>query len=81
MDAKYRVTIEFELIDSYTDADKNPVFRTAILLGGILASDAEGYSKKESHQSASKKALDRLRNDQRFREQVLATVTTLPPNS
>ena len=78
---KYRVTIEFELIDSYTDADKNPVFRTAILLGGILASDAEGYSKKESHQSASKKALDRLRNDQRFREQVLATVTTLPPNS
>ena len=70
---KYRVTIEFELIDSYADADKNPVFRTAILLGGIFASDAEGYSKKESHQAASKKALERLHHDQQFREQVLST--------
>lgn len=70
---KYRVTIEFELIDSYNDADKNPVFKTAIMLGGIYASAAEGYSKKESHQAASKMAMDRLQNDQRFREQVLAT--------
>ena len=70
---KYRVSIEFELIDSYTDNDKNPVFRTAILLGGIFAGDAEGYSKKESHQSASKKALQRLQQDQDFREQVLST--------
>jgi ribonuclease-3 len=70
---KYRVTIEFELVDSYTDQDKNPVFRTAVILGGIYASDAVGYSKKESHQSASKKALERLRQDQQFCEQVLAT--------
>lgn len=73
---KYRVTIEFELVDSYTDADKNPVFRTAVILGGIYASDAEGYSKKESHQSASRKALERLHQDQHFREQVLSTATT-----
>ena len=73
---KFRVTIEFELVDSYTDADKNPVFRTAILLGGIYASDAEGYSKKESHQSASKKALERLQHDQAFCEQVLATAAS-----
>ena len=70
---KYRITIEFELVDSYSDADKNPVFRTAVILGGIYASDAVGYSKKESHQSASKKALDRLQNDQAFCEQVLST--------
>lgn len=70
---KYRVTIEFELVDSYTDADKNPVFRTAVILGGIYASDAIGYSKKESHQSASRKALERLRHDQQFCEQVLST--------
>lgn len=72
---KYRVSIEFELVDSHTDADKNPVFRTAVILGGIYASDAVGYSKKESHQSASKKALDRLRDDQQFCEQVLSTAT------
>jgi len=70
---KYRITIEYELVDSYSDANKNPVFRTAVILGGIYASDAVGYSKKESHQSASKKALDRLHHDQAFYEQVLAT--------
>ena len=72
---KYRVTIEFELVDSYSDADKNPVFRTAVILGGIYASDAVGYSKKESHQSASKKALERLQHDTQFCEQVLSTAT------
>ena len=72
---KYRVNIEFELVDSYTDTDNNPVFRTAVILGGIYASDAQGYSKKESHQAASKKALDRLRHDQQFCEQVLATAS------
>ena len=70
---KYRVTIEFELVDTYTDKDKNPVFCTAVILGGIYASDAVGYSKKESHQSASKKALDRLQQDPQFCEQVLST--------
>ena len=73
---KYRVTIEFELVDSYTDSNKNPVFRTAVILGGIYASDADGYSKKESHQAASKKALDRLKHDQQFCEQVLATAAS-----
>lgn len=72
---KYRISIEYELVDSYTDADKNPVFRTAVFLGGIYASDAVGYSKKESHQGASKKALERLHHDQAFYEQVLATAT------
>jgi len=72
---KYRVTIEFELVDTYTDSDKNPVFRTAVILGGIYASDDVGYSKKESHQGASRKALDRLQHDQAFLEQVLATAT------
>ncbi len=72
---KHRVTIEFELVDSYSDSDKNPVFRTAVILGGLYASDAVGYSKKESHQSASHKALDRLKNDQQFCEQVLSTAS------
>ena len=70
---KYHVTIEYELVDTYSDADKNPVFRTAIILGGLFASDAVGYSKKEAHQAASKKALERLKQDQQFCEQVLAT--------
>jgi len=73
---KYRVTIEFELVDTYNDKDNNPVFRTAVILGGMFASDDTGYSKKESHQGASRKALERLDTDPRFREQVLSTAAT-----
>ncbi len=70
---KYHVTIEYELIDTFTDAENNPIFKTAVLLGGIYAADATGYSKKESHQEASKKALDRLKRDAIFREQALSS--------
>ena len=70
---KFRVTIEFELIDTYADSENNPIFKTAVILGGIFASDAVGYSKKESHQGASKQALKRLKTDSIFRQQVLAT--------
>lgn len=73
---KYHVTIEYELIDTYNDTENNPIFKTAVIVGGIFASDATGYSKKESHQGASKKALERLKGDPVFREQVLSTATS-----
>ncbi len=73
---KYKITIQYELVESYTDEGKNPVFRTAVILGGIHASEGVGYSKKESHQVASKKALERLNQDTQFREQVLSTAAT-----
>ena len=70
---KFRVTIEFELVDTYNDRDNNAVFKTAVMLGGIYAADAIGYSKKESHQGASRKAFERIKTDALFREQVLST--------
>ncbi len=70
---KYRVSIEFQLIDTLSDAESNPIFKTAVLLGGVYASDGSGYSKKESHQGASKKAYERLKKDNIFRERVLST--------
>ena len=73
---KYRITIKYELVEASADEDKNPIFRTAVLLGGIHASEGSGYSKKESHQAASKKALERLKHDAQFLEQVLATAPT-----
>ena len=72
---KYHVRIDYELVDTYNDAENNPIFRTAVLLGGIFAADATGYSKKESHQGASKKALERLKTDAIFHEQVLSTAS------
>ena len=70
---KNHITIEYELIDTHNDDDNSPVFKTAVKLGGIYASEAVGYSKKESHQLASKKALERLNDDPAFCEQVLST--------
>ncbi len=75
---KYRVSIEYELVDTYNDADGNPIFRTAVMLGGFYAGDATGYSKKESHQGASKIALERIDSDAIFRQQVLSTATGSP---
>lgn len=69
---KYRVPIEYELVETQADAHKNPIFHTAIFLGGLFASDAVGYSKKESHQTASRKALERLETDPDFASQILA---------
>jgi len=48
-----------------------------VLVGGIYAADGSGYSKKESHQGASKKAYERLKSDNIFREQVLSTATPM----
>ncbi len=72
---KHRITIEFALIDTLADADNNPIFKTAIMLGDTFAADGTGYSKKESHQAASKKALERLNADRNFKQQILSTAT------
>ena len=78
---KYHVTIEYELRDTYNDAENNPVFCTAVLLGGIFAAQATGYSKKESHQGASEKALQRLNSDPKFYQQVVATAESVDTTS
>lgn len=74
---KNRINVEYRLVDSYTDSDKNPVFRTAVLLGGIHAGEATGYSKKASHQTASRIVLERLADDPSFCEQVMETAVQL----
>ena len=72
---KHRVTIDYQLTDTLTDDAGSPVFKTAVLLGGLPAGEGTGYTKKESHQAASRKALDRLRGDLGFRSQVISTAT------
>ena len=71
---KYHVSIEFELVDTLLDNDNNPMFKTAVILAGHYAADSTGYSKKESHQGASQKALERLGSDATFREHVLLSL-------
>lgn len=70
---KFRVSIEWELLDTILDESGNPTFKTGVMLGGHFAADGVGYSKKESHQAAARKALDRLDGDKHFLDTVLSS--------
>ncbi len=70
---KFRVTIEWELLDTILDENGNPTFKTGVTLGGQFAADGLGYSKKESHQVAAQAALARLEADKQFLDAVLHT--------
>jgi ribonuclease-3 len=63
---KYHVSIEFVLIENYTDKEFNPVFQSHVLLNGLLAGVGTGYSKKESHQRAAQMALKKVKDDKAF---------------
>ena len=42
------------------------------MVGGMDLGSGKGYSKKESHQKAAKKAIKKLRNDNELLEKLLA---------
>lgn len=63
---KNKLEIKFELIESFTDNDGNPVFQTGIILSDVQIGVGIGYSKKESQQNAAKMAIKKLRSDKEF---------------
>jgi ribonuclease-3 len=63
---KQRVEIEFQLLEKFKDNDHNPIFQSQVFLNSVLAGIGTGYSKKESHQQASKMALKRIKTDRNF---------------
>jgi len=67
---KYRVEMEFELIESFKDQDYNLIFQTQVKLNGLLAGVGIGNSKKAAHQKAAEMALKKLRTDTDFVEEV-----------
>jgi ribonuclease-3 len=60
---KHKLEITFELIESFTDQNGNPVFQTSVLLMGTPLGIGIGYTKKESQQSAAKMAIKKIRKD------------------
>ena len=60
---KNKLEIVFELLETYTDKEGSPVFQTSVSLMGTQLGVGIGYTKKESHQSAAKKAIKRIRRD------------------
>lgn len=65
---KNKLEISFELIESFTDNDGNPVFQTGVFLAGEQIGVGIGYSKKESQQNAAKMAVKKLRTDKDFQQ-------------
>ena len=60
---KNKLEIAFELLETFKDESKNPVFQSSVTLMGMSLGKGTGYTKRESQQLAAKKAIKRIRND------------------
>lgn len=69
---KYKITIEFILLESYVDEDNNPIFKSAVTILGEESGIGVGFSKKESQQKAAKEAMKRINGDTTFRNRILS---------
>ncbi|MGL4994284.1 MAG: ribonuclease III [Bacteroidales bacterium] len=69
---KNKVSIAFDLIDSYNGEDNRPIFVSEVKLEGLSAAQGIGSTKKESQQEASKLTLDRIKKDSSFKSMVLS---------
>lgn len=67
---KNKLEVSFELIESFSDNDGNPVFQSAVCLDEMQIGIGIGYSKKESQQAAAKMAVKKLRTDKEFQKQI-----------
>lgn len=65
---KNKLEITFDLIESFSDNDGNPVFQTGVTLADMQIGVGIGYSKKESQQNAAKMAIKKLRTDKTFQQ-------------
>lgn len=69
---KNKVEVSFELIEQFLDGDYNPMFHTEVRIASISAGKGTGYSKKESQQNAAQTALNTIKEDAAFKEQLEA---------
>ncbi len=72
---KNRVKVNFELLKQKVDGNGSPIFDYRVVLEGVKGCNAQGYSKKESQQMASKLTLQRLRREPQFIDEVFAAKT------
>ncbi len=63
---KHKLTVNFELLSEGRDEAGSPVFRTCVKINGIECGRGTGFSKKESHQVASRSALNHIRKDKKL---------------
>lgn len=68
---KHKVSLEYVLLDETKAEDGSPLFSSKVVIGGHECARGKGYSKKESHQKASKNALHRLKHDRKLYDELL----------
>ena len=68
---KHKANLEYVLLDETKAEDGSPLFSTKVVINGHECARGKGYSKKESHQKASKNALHRLKHDRRLHEELI----------
>jgi ribonuclease-3 len=73
---KNHIHLEFKMIEEKRIGTSSPSFVSAVVLEGIETSPSKGYTKKESQQLAAKQALDRLKCEPQFIDEVFAAKTT-----
>ena len=70
---KNRVKLVFQELQQSKDATTgSPVFTTQVNIEGVEGETGSGFSKKESHQNASKNTLQRLRREPQFIDAIFA---------
>jgi ribonuclease-3 len=65
---KAKLHIEFDLIESSTDKDGNPVFQTSVSLEGTPLGIGIGSTKKESQQLAAKNMIRKIHKDKMVKQ-------------
>lgn len=68
---KNKVDVKFNLIETFTDDNNNPVFQSEVLIGDSQIGVGSGYSKKESQQNAAKMAMKKIKSDSQFTESLI----------
>lgn len=68
---KNKAEIEFRPKQTKTDRSNALAFQTQLFVEGIMIGSGSGFSKKESHQNASREALRRLQRNGKLRAAVL----------
>ncbi len=69
---KHKLDVRYDVTDSYYDKKHNPVFHSSVFVADVESGQGVGYSKKESHQRASEKAMKLIENDIDFQNMLLA---------
>ena len=67
---RMKMDISFDLIESFTDSNNNPVFQTQVNICGVAGGIGTGYTKKESQQNAAKSTLKKIKTDKVLQEAI-----------